>query len=178
MKRIFAFFLVCCLLAFSGCSAGQKQISPKDLNFDFSCQADVTTPNGNYTCAIERAGLNSVSVEIISGSGAGLKWYWNGDGFRQTYKGLTDESQTCDLPENSFASVIVKILDWAQQSNALESVGDNVFRGNVEGASFAITADGDTGNITQLTVSDLNLTAAFHDFTQPAFETAFTESYQ
>jgi hypothetical protein len=178
MKRILAVFLVCCLLSFAGCSAGQKQISPKDLNLVFSCQADITTPSGKYTCAIERAGLRSVSIEILSGDGAGLKWFWNGDGFRQTYQGLEDESQTCDLPENSFASVIVRILDWVQQTNALESVDGNVFRGNMEGTSFAITADGSTGNITQLMVSDLNIDAEFHDFTQPAFETAFTETYQ
>lgn len=177
MKRIFAALLVCCLLSLSGCSAAQKQLKPDDLNYVFSCQADITTPNGSYTCAIERAGLHSASVEILSGSGTGLKWYWNGDGFRQTYEGMTDESPACDLPDNSFASLIVNALDCAQQPNALESAGGNVFRGSMEGNSFAVTADGNTGNITQLTVSDLNITAVFRNFTKPAFESVFEGSH-
>ena len=177
MKRIFAALLVCCLLLFSGCSAAQKQLKPEDLNFVFSCQADITTQNGSYTCAIERAGLHSVSVEVLSENGTGLKWYWNGDGFRQTYQGMTEESPTCDLPDNSFASLIVNVLDCAQQPNALESAGGNVFRGNLKGNSFAISADGNTGNIIQLTVSDYNITAAFRNFTKPAFESVFAESH-
>lgn len=173
MKRAAVFLLTLCLLIFAGCSPGQRQLKAEDINLVFSCKADITTPDGKFTCAVERAGLQSASVEILSGSGAGLKWYWNGDAFRQTYRGLNAESPACVLPEQSFASALVEAFDCAQQPGALERVDGNVFSGSMKDGTFTVSADGGTGNVTELSVPGRNLTASFHDFTEPAFELAF-----
>lgn len=172
MKRAAVFLLTFCLLFLAACSGG-KQLKAEDINFVFSCKADVVTQNGKFTCAVERAGMSSASVEILSGSGAGLKWYWNGDGFRQTYCGLSAESTSCVLPEESFAAAIVNAFDSAQQPGALENVEGNIFSGSMKGGSFTLTADGSTGNPVELSIPGRDLTVTFSAFTKPAFQAAF-----
>jgi hypothetical protein len=171
MKRIVTFLVAAWLLLLSGCSSGQKTLAAQDIDFVFSCKIDVTSPSGNLTCSFDRAGRQSAAIAVLSGNGSGLKWYWNGDGFRQTYFGLSAGSETCVLPEKSFASTLVKALDCAEQPGTLDSVGENAFSGSINGCAFTITADGNTGKIRTLSVPDRSLTVTFHDFSKPALQT-------
>lgn len=168
MKRIRIFLLIASFMLLPGCS-GQKALTAQDIDFVFSCKADVVSPNGNFTCAVNRAGRRDASVAILSGSGSGLKWDWNGNGFHLTYLGLSAESEACTLPDKSFASTLVDALDCAEQPDALKSVGDNVFSGSMDGSSFTVTADGNTGEMRTLSVPSRGLTATFRNFGEPSF---------
>lgn len=167
MKRICAIFFLACFLLLSGCSSGGKALNAEDIDFVFSCKIDVASQDGNYTCAFERAGRRDATVEILSGSGKGLKWYWSGNGFHQTYLGLSAENEICVLPDKSFASTLVNALDCAEQPGTLKSTGNNTFSGSMDGGSFTITADGGTGEIRNFSMSDRNLKITFHDFKEP-----------
>lgn len=168
MKRVCILFLLACLLLPAGCSAGGKTLTPKGIDFVFSCKIDVVSRDGNFTCALDREGKRDASVAILSGNGEGLKWYWNGNGFRQTYRGLSVESESCVLPEKSFASALVDALDSAEQPGALKASGGNVFSGSMGGGTFTIAADGSAGKIRTLSMPNRGLTVTFRDYAEPA----------
>lgn len=169
MKRIRFFALFACFLLFSGCSAGEKTLSPKEIDFVFSCKIDVVSRDGSFTCSMNRAGKRDASVTILSGNGEGLSWRWSGNAFRQAYRGLAVESETCVLPEKSFAAALVEALDSAEQPGTLAQTGKNFFSGSMGGGTFTISADGATGRMKTLAVPERGLTFTFHDYDEPAF---------
>lgn len=162
--------LLVAFLLLGGCSSPQKALEAKDIDFTFSCKMDVSCSGENYVCAFERAGRKDASVEILSGKGQGLKWYWNGGGFCQSYRGLSAESETCTLPDGAFAAEVVKALDCAESPNALEKMPDNTFSGTMSGCGFTLTADGGTGRLQTLAVPDWSITVRFHDFREPVLK--------
>ncbi len=170
MKRMRILALLVCFFLVPGCS-GHKTVTAENIDYVFSCKIDVVSRNGNFICSFDRTGRRDASVEVLSGSGKGLKWNWNGDGFRQSYLGLSAESETCVLPKKSFASTLVDALDCAEQPGALKNAGDNVFSGSMDGGSYTIAADGSTGKIRTLSVPDCDLTVTFRDF-EPALKGA------
>lgn len=163
--------VILCLVFLFACSSTQREIQAQDINFTFACKIDAACPNGNIVCSFNRAGQKDAAIEILSGSGKGMKWYWSGDGFTQTYQSLSAKSENCVLPECSFASLLVKALDCAEKPNALESSGGNVFSGSMNGCNFTLTVDGSTGNLQTLSVPDWNVTIKFHDFEEKALQT-------
>lgn len=165
MKRIVIFLLLFCSLFLSACS-GEKRITAKDIDFVFSCKIDVVSQNEKYTCEFYRTGCQDASVEVLSGNGKGLKWIWNGNGFNQNYLGLSAENKTCVLPDKSFASTLVDALDSAEKPEALKSAGNNVFSSNINGGTFTITVDGNTGEIRSLVMPNRSLTITFRDFSE------------
>ncbi len=168
MKRIIIFLLLFCSLFLSACS-GEKCITAKDIDFVFSCKIDVVSQNEKYICSFRRTGCRNASAEVLSGNGKGLKWLWNGNGFSQNYLGLLAENETCVLPQKSFASTLVDALDCAEKPEALKSAGNNVFSGSIDGGTFTITVDGNTGEIRSLCMPDRDLAVTFHDFSETAF---------
>lgn len=171
MRRVFLFLLAACLLFLPGCSSGTKPIAAKDIDFVFSCKADVTTSAGNYLCAVNREGRSDASVEILTGAGSGMKWCWNGNSFCQTYCGLTAESGTCTLQKSSFASILVRVLDCAEIPGALQDLGGGSFSGRLEDCTFTLTADGQSEKIQSVSVPDWDFKAQFHDYSEPALKT-------
>ncbi len=175
-RKFWAGAAALCLLFFCGCSAG-KAFKAEDLDFTFSCEADIACGGQKYTCAVRREGPGSASVEIVSGGPAGLAWYWNGDGFSQTYEGLSDESETENLPEGSFASLLVRTLDGAERTGALTSSGKNEFTGSAEGCAFSLTADPGTGLPLTLSVPSWDLEVRFYNFDEKTPATQALETY-
>lgn len=171
MRRIILFLLAACVLLLSGCSSGAKPVAAKDIDFVFSCKADVTTSAGNYLCAVSRAGRTDASVEILTGAGSGLKWCWNGSSFCQTYRSLTAESGACTLPKSSFASILVHVLDCAETPGALQDLGGGSFTGHLEDCVFTLAADGRNDKIQSVSVPDWNLKFQFHDYSEPVLKT-------
>ena len=167
MRRLVAACAAVLLLLSSGCSAEPK-IQPNEIDFVFACKADVSAAGQNFTVELNRGGLQNATVKIVSGSGSGLAWYWNGQNFTQTYQGLSAESGGCVLPKGAFAPVLVDVLDEAEKTDALTRVGGNVFSGSCSDGGYTLTADGSTGCITQLSVPGWNLSAKLYGYDRPA----------
>ena len=163
MKRFLAFCFAFSFLFLFGCSSGGKTLEPKDLNFIFSCRADATCPSGEFICEFCRSGQEDATVEILSGNGKGLKWYWNGSNFTATYCGLSAQSGTCALPDDSFPALLVAILDCAEKPGALAADGQNTFSGSLKGCEFQLTANGKTGIPETLSVPDRELKVSFQN---------------
>lgn len=178
MRRVLAASAAVLLLLFCGCSAGAGKIQPEEITFIFSCKADVSAAGGNFTVAFGRAGPRNATVKVVSGSGSGLAWYWNGQNFTQTYQSLSAESGQCVLPEGSFALALVDTLDEAEKTGALTRVSGNVFSGASRDGDFTLTADGSTGNITQITVPGWGITAKLYDYDQPALSTDVLRDFE
>lgn len=167
------FFLLLC-----GCSIGEPKIRPEDIDFVFSCKADVSAGGQSFTVELNRAGPLNATVKIVSGSGSGLAWYWNGQNFAQTYQGLSAESDRCVLPQGSFASALVDTLDEAEKQGSLTRVGGNVFSGSSKDGDFTLTADGSTGSITKIEVPGWNVSASLYGYDRPALSTDTVRDYE
>ncbi len=161
-----------------GCSIGEPKIQPKDIDFVFSCKADVSAGGQSFTVELNRAGPMNATVKVVSGSGSGLAWYWNGQSFAQTYQGLSAESGKCVFPQGAFASVLVDALDEAGKQDALTRVGGNVFSGSCEDGDYTLTADGSTGDITQISVPGWKISAKLYGYDQPTLSTDVVRDYE
>ena len=177
MRRIPAALAAVFFLFLCACSGGPK-IRPEDIDFVFSCKADVSAAGQSFTVELNRGGPQNATVKIVSGSGSGLAWYWNGQNFTQTYQGLSAESSQCVLPQGAFASVLVDTLDDAEKQGALTRAGGNVFSGTSEDGDYTLTADGSTGNITQIAVPGWNISAKLYGYDQPTLSTDVVRDYE
>lgn len=178
MRRILAAAAAGLLVLLCGCSANEPKIQPKDIDFVFSCKADVSAGGQNFTVELNRGGPQNATVKIVSGSGSGLAWYWNGQNFTQTYQGLSAESGRCVLPQGAFASVLVDTLDEAEKTETLTRVGGNVFSGSSKDGDYTLTADGSTGDITQIAVPGWNISVKLYSYDQPTLSTDVVRDYE
>jgi hypothetical protein len=168
MRRVFLIFLSALILLLSACSTGGKRLSTEDLSLAFSCRARVSCRGDDYLCSFIRTGPASASLEILSGNGAGLKYMWVGDGFTETYRGLSAQSGACILPDGAFPRLLKEAIDCAAKPDALMAEGANSFSGVVRGSLFHLEADGNTGMPINLSVPDWEMEAVFSDCVEPA----------
>ncbi|MCI1964564.1 MAG: hypothetical protein LKJ17_00280 [Oscillospiraceae bacterium] len=168
MRRfLIAGAVVLCLLL-GGCAS--PKVEAKDLDFQFDCKAEIQYPEGSATCVFQRTGPKNALIEIVSGGPEGLCWSWSGNSFSLLYQGLSATGQTCVLPQDSFAFVLVHTLDQAQQTDDLTPTHDNEFSGNA-GYDYTLTADPATGKILTLNVPECGVKAEFYDYAQKAIST-------
>ena len=151
---------------FAGCGS-RGGIDAGSINFTFGCKADITSPDGNVSYSLDRDGAAQTSLRVLSGPSEGLCWYWDGDGFSSTYKGLAVKSGECVLPENSPACILVRVLGTAEKDGALTISGRGEFSGSTDdGTDFTLTADPETCNIKTVSVPDYNMKVKFYDYKQ------------
>lgn len=150
------------LAALSACSA--KSVETKDIVFAFTCNAQVTTKNGDVSCTITRAAPQSESITVQSPKELnGMTYTWE-DNFSISYEGLVTSSTDCTLPPSSFAAQIVGVLDAASKQDALTDVGDSVFTGNYENSPFTLTVDSKTGHIQQIEIPRYGISAKLNNY--------------
>lgn len=169
-RRMIAGGLALCLLL-GGCAG--RRMQAEDLDFTFDCKADVHCAAGDLTCSFQRTGPQNASVQILSGGPEGLAFRWNGDGFTQMYLGLAAQNESCVLPKDAFAAVLIDTLDQAEKQGALTATHGGEFSGNA-GYDFTLTADPGTGRILTLSVPECGFQAEFYDYAQKTIETDLT----
>lgn len=167
VRRFLAAFCAAMLAFLCACSGSETRIRPEDIDYVFSCKADISAAGQTCTAELDRGGPGVATVKIVSGAGDGLAWYWNGENFTQTYQGLSAESETCVLPKGAFAAVLVDVLDESEKQSALTRVGGNVFSGSCGDGDFTLTADGSTGCVTQIDVPGWSISAKLYDYDRP-----------
>lgn len=166
-RRILAAAAALCLLL-GGCSNPKAEVS--NLRFQFDCKADVQYPGGSVTCSFQRMGQENAELEILSGGSQGLSWVWSGDGFTVLYQGLAASGESCVLPKDSFAAVLVHTLDQAEKAGSLTPAHGNEFSGNA-GYDYTLTADPETGQIQTMNVPECGVKVKFYDYAQQTIGT-------
>ncbi|QEY34125.1 hypothetical protein FL966_03170 [Caproiciproducens galactitolivorans] len=162
MRRIFCIFAFLVLvLPLAACSSPTVQAA--EIHFSFQCKADVNTNGEQFLCNLSRTAPGRASVQVLSGDLDGLSFDWDGDGFSISYKDLCAKSEDCVLPDTAFASVLVKVLDYAERSDSLTSGADGSFTGTFEDKDFTITVDKNTGDIQTLVIPETNLSVKFYN---------------
>lgn len=171
MRKILAagFLLLCLML--SGCT--QRPMSMEDLDFQFDCKAEIHCQSGGLVCAFQRTGRKNATVQVLSGGPEGLLWDWDGDGFTLMYLGLAAKSETCNLPQDAFAPLLVNTLDRAEEPGALTRTRGNEFSGRGV-YDFTLTADPETGKILTLSVPDCGFESKFYDYAQKTISVDLT----
>lgn len=154
------------MLLFSGCGS-REQIKPESINFAFACSTDISSPQGNMSYSLSRDGAAETSLKVLSGPAKGLCWYWDGDGFSATYKGLAVKSGECVLPKYSPADILVRVLDASDKNGALTESENGEFSGSTDDdIDFTLTADPETCNIKTISVPEYNIKAKFYNYVQ------------
>lgn len=169
-QKLIALAAAALCLLFSGCA--EQQIKASDLDFQFDCKAEIRCPGENVTCSFQRMGPQDANLRILSGGPEGLAWNWSGNGFTMLYEGLAASGETCTLPGDSFAPVLVSTLDQAAKPGSLTATRGNEFSGN-DGCDYLLTADPKTGKILTLSVPEYGIKANFYDYAEQTLGTDF-----
>lgn len=157
MRRLLAFTVVLGMLCFSGCA--EKRMTQEELLLTFSCRVSVDYAGKTYDCQMERQGPGVVTVRTPL-----ISYHWQGDFFSQTCAGLESVSERCPLPASSFAVQLNRYLDALHKKGALTAVSPSSFEGSLEGNLYTVEADPATGQIRELNVPQVGLTARFSSY--------------
>lgn len=164
MRRLIRILVTGLLLAaLTGCS-NQRLMKPSDIDFTFSCKVGLAVAGQNMTCTLTRNGPEDAELRVLSGGLEGMGCNWNGNGFVLTYQGLAAKSDSCVLPQTSFAKVLIQVLDCASKPGALTRSRGNEFSGKAQGDDFTLTSDPATGRILSVSVPERGINAGFSDY--------------
>jgi hypothetical protein len=159
--KIFKFivFLLVFLISFSGC---EKIITGKPAEvtpvFEFNSDAQVKLNKNEVKCNIFRTVNGIVIITVIEPKEIqGMKFSWFGDHQEVELLGLACKTQCDILPIESFANLIVNILNDASRLPKYHSVT----LGSCNGVEYAVNISGETGKILMITVDSLNLEVKF-----------------
>lgn len=163
-RTAYCLFAIFIIFSVSACKA--QEIQAADLNFSFQCTADIDYNSEKIVCAFSRNAPGRASVQFLSGDLSGLTYDWSGEGFSVSYSGISAKCDDCVLPDTSFAVILLQIMDYSEKSGSLVKTHGDELSGSMNGTDFTMTADRKTGQIKTISVSQRNLTANFHDYTQ------------
>ncbi len=149
--------VLCFLLC--GCGEGffSKTVKPEELQLTFDCPAVLQMGEQNWECYVFHNLAQKTEITVTeSGSMNGLQYRQNGTEASLLYDGMEYTVQKETLPLSCCFLQIADILNSAQAYERLESVGENVFSGSVNGEAFQITAD-EAGRILELKTENLTV---------------------
>ena len=169
-RRCFAFSVLVCLWIFllvcCGCEISTlppKQLSAADLVFSLEANVEIQSVGQEYHGKLQYHPSQVASLTLDSPEELkSLTWFWQGDHFQITYQGLSVQSKDCPLPDSSFAALLIRVLNYAQQPAALTACGDHTFEGVSDGVPFTITAGAD-GRIQKVEIPEFDFVASFTD---------------
>lgn len=151
------------VMGLSGCTPGQsaQPLDSADLVFSMDCPAEIRVGEQTYQ-GVFRYDPSQIASLTLESPDALRGWacFWEGDGFRMTYEGLSVQEPECPLP-GGVAVSLVETLNAAQKTDRLLPLGNGVFQGQWQDASFTLTADPKTGAITALSLPRYELEAVF-----------------
>lgn len=163
MRKVLAIILsILCFTMLPACSAAPVQ--PADIVFAFSCSAQVQIENETISCTITRAAPQSANITVLSPKELkGLSYTW-GEGFTINYAGLTATNTDCILPQSSFASLIIGVLDSAFKRDVLTRVSDSALTGSFNDCVFTLTVDNKSGYIQQIEIPRYGVRATLNNY--------------
>ena len=159
IKRRFLLFAAILLLIVtcSACSSDliQREITAEELNLTFDLSAKIQVGEREYQCQVSHDVTQSTVISFTGHNAFhGLRYQRSGGIDRLEYQALSAEILKSGLPENNWFRTIADILDYAQSYVNLESDGNNVFKGSINGIAFQITANS-SGDIESIIAEDL-----------------------
>lgn len=157
MRRLLALMVMLGMLCLPGCT--EKRMTQEELLLSFCCRVSVEYAGETYDCRIERQGPGVVTVRTSL-----IGYHWQGEFFSQTCAGLESVSESCPLPESSFAVQLNRYLDALHKNGSLTAVAPSSFEGSLEGKTYTVEADPETGQLRELTVPQMGFTARFYEY--------------
>ncbi len=145
-------------------SCKSEPLSPDQIRLDFTCDAAVTVEDSEIGCTFSHTaqGVGYVLVTVPEQL-AGVCFEWMGDAYCISYNGLKCETDKPFLPNSSFATALMNVLEGAADTDALtretSDGGVTVFSGDSRSGLFRISVDNASGYIVELSVDALKLRA-------------------
>lgn len=147
------------IISISGCSAAPFKSAK--IIFSFTGSAQIKQGDSEIVCTIMRAAPKSASIAIQSPKElSGLTYTW-GSSFSSVYAGITNKSAECDLPQNCFAPLLIKVLDAAEKPDALCRENNSTLSGSTDQVSYVLTIDGSSGFIQKIEIPRYQICAVF-----------------
>lgn len=168
MKRLFKFVLfgliaVLLVITFMSCSGGEKP--PEEIITEFTAQIKVSMDESEISCEFrnDNSGNSTVTLsepKLIEG----MAFKWISGKYAIEYNGLFCETEKLFLAEDSFANILVGVLQYANDMQTLnyESTRDGLstFSADTKWGKALITAKSD-GYLHEITIEDMNFCAMF-----------------
>lgn len=158
-KRLFLLSALLLIVWSMCCACGnhsflQREISADQLKLTFDLPAKVLFKGKEFECRITHDITQSTVISLTGNSALnGLQYQRSGGEERLEYQTLSSEILPSGLPENNWFTVTADILDFSQSYVNLESIGDNVFQGSINGKTFLIQSSA-SGDLESIDVED------------------------
>lgn len=167
-KRFLAVLLLIGFVVFTFVSCNDGNKPPEKIVTGFSAVMNVKSGESELVCGFAADGKGSSTVvinqpEMISG----LAFKWMGGRYALEYNGLFCETERLFLAEDSFANVIVEVINIAgdmQKLTFVETKDDcSVFTADTNWGKAEITAENKTGLIRQIEITGADILAEFSE---------------
>ena len=160
MRKAFSLLFILLIIGGLSACAVTPQVKADNIIFQFTCKAKIKMQDKEYSCCINRSAPQTASITLLAPDTLkGMTYNWNGSNFSMTYQGITAEHDSCVLPETSFSSLMIRVLDAANKTDILKRKSSNEFTGTLDDADFTITVDQSSGYIQQIQFPKYNLHA-------------------
>lgn len=149
---------------FSACNSSISE--PPEIVKEFSNAATVICGDDKFDCEISRNAQGLTSVKVLEPTELkGLTFLWNGEGHSVDYSGLSCKFSSNFLPENSFATAIMEVLNTIDNSEGIKQKSSGkdgtIYVGESKSGKFRLTTDSCTGDITEINIDNLKLSVKF-----------------
>lgn len=175
-KLLVVLATVLVILPAAGCSeGGNVGRAPENITKGFTCDAVISYNGMSMTAYLMRPAPGSCRIEITDPIPvAGLVMDWSGDGFKLNYMGINVPFDTDVLPDSSFASAIVNVLETTAQTTEFDVTAtdtDTVYSAVCDSGKYTISFNTESGSLTGIDIPSINLSAVFSSFALMGQET-------
>ena len=157
MKKVLAILFVFMMMIFQGCKV-QSGEEVCNIKTSFDGRVLIVDSGKNYKCDFIHTpeGVNIIKV-VEPESLAGLTFSWENDKYNVSWKDLSCEFNKQFLPDASFLSDIVSVMNSLHKEDGLKIIknddGERTFEGNSDIGNFRVVFDKD-GELKQIDIDE------------------------
>ena len=166
MKHRFVAFIACVLAVcmLGGCGASSDE-TKEPVTDGFSCAAQITYGEMELTARLSRTAEETFTVSFESPKSLkGVTVGLSGTDMTLELGGMSVAVPTERVPQRALILCLARVLE-ADQPTGLRTEDGYVIEGEVEGESYTMVCDPDSGLPRSLTVPSQELTVTFTDVT-------------
>lgn len=126
------------------CACENKEAKRPELNFDYTCNAEITVDDELYKTKIEKDQNGWKFIYSYPAELDGMVVEISGESYTVSYSGLEMERSRDDIPDSNVCDFLAKSLDYITFGSGIEfteSDGITKGRGVLDGGDFSVTYD-------------------------------------
>lgn len=159
-KRFMVIISMLIMMTFYGCGT-ESNLNSCNISDSFDGNISVDFDGKVYKCEFLHTSEKSNVIKILEPQSlSGLTVSWENGIYKVSWKGLSCEFNKQFLPDTSFLSDIVYVMNTIHQKDLLKRLPDSsensVYQGSCEAGDFKVTFD-KSGNLQRIDIDSKNL---------------------